>query len=158
MRELERYHLTTITPDYQKRWVYWDREKLPVIQGESYGPNPMPDAREDAELQRVMHMINFDASSISFGKGFLQPNSVHLDICIEDYIQVRLKPTKSVAAFLFSRAFTLTTGGHPMETSALSLLNVVAGMGSAERAFFDNFSRVNCGMTTVVDAIIAHVR
>ena len=90
--------------------MYWDREGLPQITGESYGPNPVPDSYDDRDLQRVLHILNYDAQQLQFGKGYHQADTESLDLSLHEYIMERLKPRPNVMAYIFSRAFILTTG------------------------------------------------
>ena len=157
VRECERYGLEIETPTYQKRWLYWDRDVLGIIEQDSHGEHPVATKEDDDDLKRVLNIINEDSSFITFGGGYAQQAVLTYDIAFTRYVSANLKPRPIVAKFLYSRAFMLSTGTDPALLSTYNFLHTIRGFGCAEEAFFSRLSRIKGGFERLTDKIYDHI-
>ena len=157
VREAERYGLEVETPHFAQRWLYWDRDLMGRIDQESFGENPVASEDDDKDLERVIKLINEDSQLIETGVGYRQEKAVHFDVSLTNYVTRRLQPRPTVAKFIYSRAFALSTGADPEEFSALGFLYIIRYFGCAEEAFFSRLSRIKGGFERLIDCIKEHV-
>ena len=157
VREAERYGLEIETPHFAQRWLYWDRDLMGRIEKESFGDNPVATEEDNKDLERTLQIINEDSQLIETGVGYRQEKAVHFDVSFTNYVNRRLQPRPTVAKFLYSRAFALSTGADPEEFSALGFLYIIRYFGCAEEAFFSRLSRIKGGFERLIDCIKEHV-